>query len=464
MTLPFAARWEVTSLRSTHGSFVEAAKVKPLTAQPDGDWWVERPVPALPARHVDRVRRRWWLASQLVSPVWPTLLDAGEDGDVPWAVIESPGRRTDGTFPVADPTLATKALRWLALGVAEAEALLLLHCASPHLSVTPAAVGTDDRGHFRLQLAALDATPDEGLISTPHLWAWTPEQLTGQPASARSNVFSLAWLLHVMLTGRSPYGDFSNGKSESHARDALRPLVAAQQLKLSLPASHSKLEPVLRRALSANAGQRFPSSSAFAEALVPFSNATTPTRPPRRMELVTVPVPPLDPAYEVLPTRLEQQLLTATDDAPAWAEAAERLASVHSPRAAAIRDDATPPEALWPSLTSETLKLEWKRGYVRAVTAGPHGKTASSPEALGVLLQHPSLRLVHDLTLAGPLAHAQPWIEALARHAPQGLRRVTVQAVAATDPTAVDLAFRYPRWVWVWGSGERGLFKRLFGG
>lgn len=61
-------RWEVSSLRSNHGSFVEAAKVKSLQRElGDGDWWVERPVADLKPTHLARVQRRWWLASQLTS-------------------------------------------------------------------------------------------------------------------------------------------------------------------------------------------------------------------------------------------------------------------------------------------------------------------------------------------------------------------------------------------------------------
>ena len=99
MAMPFAMRWEVSSLRSNHGSFVEAAKVKPLQDQGSGDYWVERPVLDLKPAHLARVQRRWWLASQLTSPAWPALIDAGEDGGSPWAVIESPGRRTTARFP-----------------------------------------------------------------------------------------------------------------------------------------------------------------------------------------------------------------------------------------------------------------------------------------------------------------------------------------------------------------------------
>jgi len=94
---------------------------------------------------------------------------------------------------------------------------------------------------------------------------------------------------------------------------------------------------------------------------------------------------------------------------------------------------------------------------------GPEGEVRRLE--LTALLQHPSLRFLNELTLAGPLPHARVWIEALQHHAPAGLRRITTNAIAPTDAFATDLAFRFPRWTWVWGGAQpsSGLFKKLFG-
>ncbi len=466
MSLPFAARWEVSSLRWNHGSFVEAAQVRPLAGQAHGDWWVERPVAALAERHLARVQRRWWLASRLTSAVWPALIDAGDEGGAPWAVIESPGRRTEGTFPFADAALAVRAARGLSLGVAEAEAVLLSHFTSPHVCLHPAMLGSDEHGRLRLHLAALDATVDQGFLSTPATWSWTPEALFGQPLTARSNVFSLAWLLHLMLSGRSPYGAFAQGRSESAAQEALRPLVVGNKLQLALPASFGKLEPVLRRALAASPSQRFASSSAFAEALAAFApGALTARATP--VTATVLPVPALEPQFEVLPAAMELRLLAATDDSATWSELAQALEASKSPRAKCLRGDVTAQAELTPVLSGEGLQLTWKRGYVRALATSPSGRAQTQGDArvneLTALLQHPSLRFLNELTLLGPLPHARIWLEALARSAPPGLKRVTVNAIAATEPEAVDLAFRFPKWTWVWGSSARGLLRRLLG-
>lgn len=468
MATPFAMRWEVSSLRSNHGSFVEAAKVKSLDRQlGDGDWWVERPVAGLKSGHLARVQRRWWLASQLTSLAWPALVDAGDEGGSPWAVIESPGRRMDGTFPFADPTLALKAARGLALAVAEAEGVLLKHSTSPHLSLRASLLGRDDSGRLRLHLAALDPEPDSGFPLTPATWMWTAEELFGQPETARSNVFALGWMLCIMLTGRSPWGATGEGHSEKTARDALRPLVAAGKLSLALPEALKAVEPLLRRALSASPAQRHANAAAFAEALATLAPGTP---SPRSVEgkKVDLPVPPLDPRFELISPAFDAKLLTATDDSLTWRDLARALDVGYSPRARLIRGDESGLAELTPSVAGEKLELTWRHGYVRAMTVEPLPKSAQSGEArvleLTAFLQHPSLHFLNDLTLAGSLSHAKLWLEVLQRYAPLALRRVTTRSIAASDPFAVDIAFRFPRFTWTWGQAPQGgLFKRLFG-
>ncbi len=467
MAIPFAAKWQVSSLRWTHGSFVEVAQVKPVQTMAVGDFWVERPVVDLKPAHVERLRRRWWLASRLTSPAWPTVIDAGEDGGSPWAVIESPGRRTDGTYPFTDLQLAINATRGLALAVAEAESVLAAHFTSPHLSIRASSLGRDENGRLRFHLATLDPEPDAGILSTAATWMWTPEELLGQPETARGNVFALAWLATLMLTGRSPWGAPAEGSTEKQRREALRPLILQNKFALSLPQPLKGLEPVLKRALSPNAGQRFPSAAAFAEALAPFAPGAPPQRSPSR---VVLSVPTLEPHFEHLSSEWETKLLNAPDDSPHWAELRAALARLHSPRALVMGGDEGAKATVLPSLAGEKLELGWKHGYVRTMTVQPGPEKVAEGEArvleLTAFLQHPSFRFLNELHLAGPLAHAKCWLEVLPRYAPPGLKRITTAAITATDAVAVDLAFRFPRWTWVWGtaSSSSSFLRRLFGG
>ena len=467
MATPFALRWQVSSLRSNHGSFVEAAKVKPLLDQSTSDCWVERPVADLKPAHLARVQRRWWLASQLTSPAWPALIDHGDEGGSPWAVIESPGGRLDGTFPFSDAVLALKAARALALSVAEAEALLSKYCTSSHLCLRASVLARDASGRLRLHLAALDPEPDLGFPLTPSTWMWTAEELFGQPETPRSNVFALGWMLSLMLTGRSPYGATAEGHSEKAAKDALRPLVASGKLALGLPDSLKAVEPVLRRALSAHPAQRYANSAVFAEALAVMAPGTVQARVLDEKQ-PKLPVPALEPRFELISPVLDARLLNATDDSLTWGDLARELDVAQSPRAKMIRGDLSGQAALTPALAGEKFTMTWRHGYVRALSVEPADKSVDASEArileLTALLQHPSFHFLNDLTMAGPLAHAKVWLSVLQRFAPPALRRVTTDSIAASDPFAVDIAFRFPRWTWVWGqSAPVGMFRKLFG-
>jgi hypothetical protein len=276
-------------------------------------------------------------------------------------------------------------------------------------------------------------------------------------------------LLTLMLTGRSPYGVTTEGQSESQRREALRPLVAQGKLSLALPESLKAVEPVLRRALSFNPAQRFANAAAFAEALAALAPGTP---QPRTPGTVTLAVPALDPRYEALPPQLEGRLLTANDDSVTWGELATELDLSHSPRAKLLRGDTSGQAELTPQLDGERLELTWRHGYVRAMTVQPaNGSRVVDVEAraweLTALLQHPSLRFLNELVLAGPLPHAQVWLAALRRYGPPALRRITTASISSTDALAVDIGMRFPRWTWVWSTptvSGSGLFKRLFGG
>ncbi len=464
MSTPFHLRWELSSLRVTHGAFVEAGAVRGLAKPPPGDWWVERPVAGVTPEHLLRLQRRWWLGSRLTAPAWPALLEAGDDGGAPWVVLEAPGRRAEGSFPFADATAALRAVRGLALAVAEAEALLQSLHTSPHLSLQPRVVTRGEGTTLRLHLAALDVTPDEGFPASPQAWMWTPEALFGQPETARTNAFSLGWLLALTLTGRWPWGAVPEGVSERAAREQLRAAyLAGRPTPLALPDAAKAVEPMLRRALQVHPAQRFASAKAFADAL----GAVVPGLAPERADTwprPTLPRPALDPRYEALAPALETRALAAPEDEAAWRAVAEALAAVDSPRAAAVRGQAAEvPAVLVPACAGEQLQLSWRRGYVRALCATPKGE--ASVEQLGALLAHPSLRFLQELRLEGPLPHARRWLDALGRFTPPpGLRLVHVEALEPRSPEALDLALRFPRWTWSWGgpAGE-GLLKRLFG-
>ncbi len=481
-------RWEVSSFLWNHGSFVEAAKVKPLNREAEsGDWWVERLHPDLKPALRDRVLRRWFLASQLSSPAWPMVIDAGDDGDRPWVVVEASGHRADGTFPFADPLHALREVRAVAEAMAQAEALVGDACTRPALAVRPALLSRTPTGRLMLQLAALDQVVDEGFPASSALALFTPEELLGHPATARTNAFVLGWVLCLALTGRSPY-DTPVGLDGQALREALTPLVLAGRVRaLNVPEAFRSAEVLIRRALAPLPGARPTSAAAFAEALSTIAPSITPR--PRRPLPVSVTEPPGDVAEEWLPVKVEQPLLQRPDDRDAWLSLAQTLEEARpaSIRSALIRAQAAleadvdgerrvraerevqralSSPGIVPLCPGERLELGWRSGYVRTLAAAPEPGTdggEAKVTALVGVLQHASLRFVRDLTLRGTKAHAQAWVEALSRQPVPALRSVTVEQVAETDPWAVEVAYRVPRFTWRWlRKPAPGLFRRLF--
>lgn len=109
-----------------------------------------------------------------------------------------------------------------------------------HRDLKPANVMVDGRGHARIAdfgLAALaDGVSAADMSGTPHYMA--PEQLNGQGASLRSDVYSLGLVLHEMLTGRRVF--------EAKSMGELRAL-HAETRPPSLSSSATDVDPLLDR-------------------------------------------------------------------------------------------------------------------------------------------------------------------------------------------------------------------------
>lgn len=97
-----------------------------------------------------------------------------------------------------------------------------------------------------------------------------PEQLTGASADRRSDVWSLATMLHEVLTGRSPYS-----VDGSH-----RLMNEAVSGALNLPTG--PVAEVARRGLQLDPAQRYSDATAFAEALEDALISEQPATSPRR--------------------------------------------------------------------------------------------------------------------------------------------------------------------------------------
>jgi eukaryotic-like serine/threonine-protein kinase len=218
-------------------------------------------------RAVRRFLREARAAAALSShPHVVTIYDVGEHDGRPYMVME----HLDGGS-VADAVRdgrrvpPGRALAWLrdaasALDAAHAQGVV-------HRDVKPANLLLDRRGRLAVgdfgiaRVAFEDTLTATGqVLGTASYIA--PEQVRGEPATAASDVYSLGVVAYRLLTGRRPFAlDNFVAQARAHVEDDPP---RASQLEPSLPTS---VDAPLLRALAKDPGARWPSATAFVDAL-----------------------------------------------------------------------------------------------------------------------------------------------------------------------------------------------------
>jgi TolB-like protein/Flp pilus assembly protein TadD len=256
------------------------------------------------ARDPDALARFQAEARAVAALEHPNILvihDVGTEGEVCFAVMELLEGET------LSARLARSALPWrkaVAMGVALAEGLGAAHNRGVvHRDLKPANIFVGTHGQVKILdfgLARRVATVPDQAETVPYMPALTeplsvsgtvpymaPEQVSGGPADARSDIFALGCVLYEMASGRRAFGRPTRAEALSAIlAEEPAPLASAGK---DLPAD---LERVIRHCLEKSPEERFQSARDLAFALrallneAPGATAAGLARPSARTNLV----------------------------------------------------------------------------------------------------------------------------------------------------------------------------------
>jgi serine/threonine-protein kinase len=214
----------------------------------------------LPARFINEARA----AGRLVHPHIVGVFDYGEADGVPFIALEYVRGETLAARLAKEALHGTRLplVRTLAWFAQLLDALAYAHEAGViHRDIKPANLLIAPRGECKIAdfgIAQLDTgrlTQMGMMIGTPAYMS--PEQYTGAPIDARSDLFSAGVVLHEMLTGKCPFA----GSSAAVMQQVLNGMPPAPSSETpGLPAS---LDAMVRKALAKQPEARYLSAQSW---------------------------------------------------------------------------------------------------------------------------------------------------------------------------------------------------------
>ena len=228
-------------------------------------------LPGLDPKEEEEYRQRFLVEAQaagrLQHPGIVTIFDVGEDPEKhdPYIVLEYVAGQSLNQLLLREKKLPLRTALQLAEEIADA--LDYAHTQGVvHRDIKPANILITEEGHAKIadfgiaKLNLAQFTLPGRVLGTPAYMA--PEQLSGEPADGRSDLFSLGVLLYAMVTGHSAF--HGNSATTVCFKVVNREPVPASAFDLGLP---PELDAVISRAMAKDPAQRYQSGADLARDL-----------------------------------------------------------------------------------------------------------------------------------------------------------------------------------------------------